>query len=80
MDNLITSIQIRESVKKSLERLKERANESYEDVIIKILRDKDKNKRAQEELLIEVCREMAEESLRITKEFEAIEDLDSWKW
>ena len=80
MDNLITSIQIRESVKKSLERLKERANESYEDVIIKILREKDKNKRAQEELLIEGCKEMAEESLRITKEFEAIEDLDSWKW
>jgi len=32
-------------------------------------------KKEQEELLIEGCKEMAEENLKITKEFEAIENL-----
>jgi hypothetical protein len=30
--------------------------------------------------MIEGCKEMAEENLKITKEFEAIEDLDDWEW
>lgn len=34
----------------------------------------------QERLLIEGYEEMAEESLKIAKEFEVIEDLDGWKW
>ena len=34
----------------------------------------------QEKLLIEGYKEMAEESLKIAKEFEAIEDLEDWKW
>jgi len=79
MDN-ITSIQIRENVKRTLERLKEKSNESYEDVIVKLVNNADKMKREQEELLIEGCKEMAEENLRITKEFEAIEDLNQWEW
>lgn len=33
-----------------------------------------------EELLIEGCKEMAEDSLKIAKEFEAIENLDDWEW
>ncbi len=40
----------------------------------------EKQKREQKELLIEGCKEMAEESLKITKEFEAIENLDDWEW
>ena len=34
----------------------------------------------QEKSLIEGCKVMAEESLKIAKEFEAIEDLDEWEW
>ena len=34
----------------------------------------------QKELLIEGCKEMAEYSLKICKEWEAIEDLDDWEW
>lgn len=34
----------------------------------------------QEKLLIEGCKVMAKEDLKITKEFEAVEDLDEWKW
>lgn len=33
-----------------------------------------------EQDLIEGAKETAEESLKITKEFEAIEDLNDWKW
>lgn len=36
--------------------------------------------KSQEDLLIEGYKEMAEESLKITKEFEAIENLEDWKW
>jgi hypothetical protein len=31
-------------------------------------------------LLIEGCKEMAEENMKITKEFEAIENLEDWVW
>lgn len=37
-------------------------------------------KRKQEELLIEGYKEMAGESLKITKEFEAIEEDFDWEW
>lgn len=40
----------------------------------------EKQKRKQEELLIEGAKETAEESLKITKEFEAIEEDFDWKW
>tara|TARA_Y100000034_G_C6597089_1_gene259624 strand:+ start:142 stop:276 length:135 start_codon:yes stop_codon:yes gene_type:complete len=40
----------------------------------------DEYKRKQEKLLIEGCMVMAEENLKITKEFEAIENLENWVW
>ncbi len=40
----------------------------------------EKSRREREELLIEGCKVMAEENLKITKEFEAIEDIDNWEW
>jgi CRISPR/Cas system CSM-associated protein Csm2 small subunit len=40
IENQITTIQIREIIKSILERLKEKPNESYEDVIINLLREK----------------------------------------
>lgn len=79
MNNGITSIQIRENVKSQLDKLKEN-RESYEDIILKLMQNSEKNKREQEALLIEGCKVMAEESLKITKEFEAIEDLSAWEW
>ena len=39
----------------------------------------EKHKQEQEALLIEGCKIMAEESLKITKEFGAIENLDDWE-
>jgi predicted CopG family antitoxin len=80
MGNQITTIQIRENVKKSLENLKERANESYEEVIVKILREKEKNKKELEKLLIEGCKEMAQDMIRINKEWEGIDAEMDWEW
>jgi len=66
---MITTIQIRENVKNQLERLKQ-ANQTYEEVIIRLIQDAELQKRKQEELLIEGYKEMAEDSLRIAKEWE----------
>ena len=67
---MVTTIQLNENVKKALDRLKSN-KETYEDVIINLMETAEKCKREQEELLIEGCKEMAEESLKITKEWEA---------
>jgi len=40
----------------------------------------EKFRREQEQLLIEGAKETAEESLKITKEFEAIEEDFDWEW
>jgi len=77
---MITTIQIDDAVKKALERMKESSKESYEDVVVKLISEKELAWRRQEELLIEGCMEMAEENLKITREFEAIEDLKNWQW
>lgn len=76
---MITTIQIRENVKNELDRLKT-GKESYEEVILALMKIAEKCKRGQEQLLIEGCKVMAEENLKIAKEFEAIEDLDGWVW
>lgn len=67
---MVTTIQLNENVKRILERLKEKRNESYEDVIVKLIRERESDKRRIEELLIEECKEMAEENLKISKEWE----------
>ncbi len=76
---MVTTIQISESAKNFLDRLKTK-KETYEQVIIKAVRTLEEQKRKQEQLLIEGCKEMAEENLKITKEFEAIENLEDWEW
>ena len=79
MKNAITTIQIRENVKSQLDKLKEN-RESYEEIILKLMQNSEKCKREQEAILIEGYKEMAEENLKITKEFEAIENLSDWEW
>ena len=76
---MVTTIQLSESVKNSLNQLKTN-KQTYEQIIINLINQVEKQKRNQEELLIEGYKEMAEESLKITKEFEAIEDLSKWEW
>lgn len=76
---MVTTIQINEDVKKILDRLKT-GKETYEEVILNLMKINEKYKREKEQLLIEGCKVMTEENLKITKEFEAIENLDDWAW
>ncbi len=76
---VVTTIQLNESIKRTLDKLKI-GKETYEEVILNLMRIAEKCKREKEELLIEGCKEMAEENLKITKEFEAIENLENWEW
>jgi predicted CopG family antitoxin len=74
---MITSIQLNENVKNSLDRMKS-GNETYEQVIVGMMKKLEEQKRKQRDLLIEGYKEMAEENLKIAKEFESIEeDFDS---
>ena len=76
---MITTIQIHKKVKDELDTLKTK-NESYEEIILSLMKSVEKQKREQEQLLIEGYKEMAEENLKINKEFESIEEDFDWKW
>ena len=76
---MVTTIQLNENVKSALDRLKSN-KETYEEVILNLMKIAEKCKREKEQLLIEGYKEMAEESLKINKEFEAIEEDFDWKW
>lgn len=66
---MVTTIQLNESVKKDLDRLKTE-KETYEEVIVNLINKADDDKRKIEELLKEEALEFAEESLKIAKEWE----------
>ena len=66
---MVTTIQLNEDVKKALDRMKS-GKETYEDLIVNLMKSVERYKREQEELLIEGYKEMAEENLRIAKEWE----------
>lgn len=76
---MITTIQLSEQTKNSLNEIK-LERETYESLIIRMMQLLEIKKRQQEELLIEGYKEMAEESLKIAKEFEAIEEDFDWEW
>jgi predicted CopG family antitoxin len=64
----ITTIQIRKSVKRELDKLKSR-KESYEDLILSLVNVLEKQRRQQSKLLVEGYKETAEESKRVSKEW-----------
>ena len=66
----ITTIQMRETAKRALDRIKQ-SGESYEDTILKLIENTDLQKRSQKKLLIEGYKAMTKESLKITRDFEA---------
>jgi predicted CopG family antitoxin len=76
---MITTIQIRDNVKNELDKLKEK-NQSYEEVILNLMRLAEKCKRNQEELLIEGCKIMAKDMIEINKEWEAADSDIDWEW
>lgn len=76
---MVTTIQLNESVKNSLDRLKS-DKETYEQVILNLMKIAEKCKREQEQLLIEGCKVMAEDMIRINKEWEGADSGIDWEW
>jgi len=76
---MVTTIQLNENVKNALDKMKS-GKETYEEIILGLMRTSEKFKREQEQSLIEGCKVMAEDNLNIVREFEAIENLDNWEW
>lgn len=77
---MISSIQLREDVKLQLASFKEKENESFEDVIVRMMQQIEKQKKEKNYLLIEQCKVMAEDDLRITKEWEKTDNTLDWEW
>jgi predicted CopG family antitoxin len=69
---MVTTIQLNEDVKKSLDKLKTN-KETYEEVILDLMKTADECKRKQKQLLIEGCKEMHDDMLRICKEWEIVD-------
>ncbi len=76
---MVTTIQLDENVKKALDRMKS-GRETYEEVIVNMMRQIEQNNRSKHDLLIEGYSEIAEESLKITQEFEAATSELNWEW
>ena len=69
---MVTTIQLNEDVKNALDRMKEN-KESYEEVIVKMMRAAENQKRHNKHLLKEGYAEMANELSSITKEWSSID-------
>ena len=76
---MVTTIQLNENVKLALDRLKTK-KETYEEVILQLMKTAEKAKREKEELLIEGCKAMAEDMIKINKEWEATDSNLDWEW
>ncbi|MEI6731058.1 MAG: hypothetical protein WCK90_00100 [archaeon] len=80
MKNEISTIQLRANVKNDLDRMREKSNESYEDVIVRMIQTIESKRRAQEDLMIEGCKVMAEDMLEINREWEQTDAELDWEW
>jgi hypothetical protein len=67
---MVTTIQLTENTKDSLTKLRSSSKETYEDVILNLIKLSEIQKIKQKELMIEGYKEMAEESLKIAREWE----------
>ena len=77
---MITTIQLNENVKKSLEKMKETGKETYEEIIVRMMKRIEEQKRRDIDLMIEGAKEMAEDNLKLIKEFEAVDAEIDWEW
>lgn len=78
---MVSTIQISNKVKETLARYKVHRRDSYEDVIVNLILKVEGEKENMEKLMIEGCKEMAEENIKISKDFENsdFENLPEWK-
>ena len=76
---MVTTIQLNENVKNALDRMKSN-RETYEEVILNLMKIAEKCKREQEQLLIEGCKVMAKDMVEINKELEVVDSDVDWEW
>jgi len=76
---MTTTIQISHNVKEILKSMKT-GKETYEQIIFNMINEIKKRKTEQEEFLIEGCKEMAEDSLRICEEFKYVDVEVGCEW
>ena len=76
---MVTTIQLNESVKKELDNLKSE-KETNEQVILNLMKFSEEHKRKQEELMIEGCKEMYDDMIKICKECETVDSELDWEW
>jgi len=77
---MVTTIQLKDNVKESLNKMKEHNRESYEDIILRMMNIVEKQKRAQTKLLVEGYKEMSQHNLKICKDWEKIDSELDWEW
>lgn len=81
---MVTTIQLNENVKKALDKMKSN-KETYEEVIVNLMKFAEEQKKKKEELLIEGCKEMHDDMLKIAKEWEetlmdGLDKNEKWKF
>lgn len=76
---MVTTIQLTEHVKSELDNLR-KEKETYEEIIISLLQSAQESKKRQEELLIEGCKEMYNDTKKINKDWEIVNSSDEWEW
>lgn len=76
---MITTIQLNEDVKDALDRLKTN-KETYEEIIVALMKTAEKMKREKEDLLIESCKVMYNDMIEINKEWETVDSEIDWEW
>ena len=76
---MVTTIQLNEDVKNALDRMKTN-KETYEQVILNLMKTVEKCKREQEQLLIEGYKVMAKDMIEINKEWEVVDSDINWEW
>jgi len=71
---MITTIQIRNNIKKQLQLLKEE-NQSFEDVIVSLLEEREKHKEKNIDLIQTEAKELNSINTEISKNLEDVEDI-----
>ncbi len=76
---MVTTVQLNENVKVALDRLKS-SRDTYEQVIVNLIKVAEECRRKEEALLIEGCKVMADDMIKLNEEWGVVSsDLD-WEW
>lgn len=79
---MVSSIQLGHKVKETLAGYRTSPRQSYEDIILNLIAEVEKNKRADEKLLVEGYKEMANFDLKLCEELSGcdLDGLDEYPW